>query len=599
MIGRDVKPFAALILGGVALAGFIMSTGESHAQALSTGCSNLNTMGFLVTPPNGFSGDPTESLVAQISTGAFAAGERVTVSVNTVTTDGISTLRVQNNANSVTLLSILLSDGASVTATVPAGFSGIDFVSDANDAGPVTNLVFQCAAAVVEATPDVGPGTAIVSNAVARTQTSLNNQNLQRHLEALTGNAAALDPRQADPGAQTTEPPVSGGFGANASIPAFADPMPMRGSGGREGLRRLADLFRFDSAVGLSLQQAQGTPRRSNIEGPETRIEQPRIRPNTNVWAYGSFAAIENDRNRAGDDQRFDGDFITVTAGADHWFADDLLAGLSLSYSTTDLQTAFNTGDYREDGYSLSPYFLYRLNDRISVNASIGHTLGSIDQTRSLGAVSSETEAQTTHATMTFRARHRFEAVPLNLVGRAGFLFAHRSVNSFVESDGTAQARSTTNTGEFRTGAEVNYSFNVASLVFSPFASTDWLHETMDTTNGDRDAFDVAAGVRWGAADHGLSGSIEATAILGLNDYDQYGGRGIVIYSFNLPRGLGTLQPSASLNLSDSPDIGAGFAYWNRSRSLKLGLDLSGTPAFREKEPDGTLGARLHLRLSF
>ncbi len=135
-------------------------------------------------------------------------------------------------------------------------------------------------------------------------------------------------------------------------------------------------------------------------------------------------------------------------------------------------------------------------------------------------------------------------------------------------------------TDESGVGAEVNYQLVLGRNALQPFLSVNRLHEFIDETNGGPGAYDFAGGLRWATGDPGLSGSIEGNAIVGRGDYEQYGGRGIVIYSFALPDSAGVLRSSLSPSLDpETVGLDGGITYIVDSGALSLGLDLEATRA--------------------
>ena len=235
-------------------------------------------------------------------------------------------------------------------------------------------------------------------------------------------------------------------------------------------MRRFALAINFDSALGSGLTSAQQQPAGEAGEGVESRIELRGI-PDSNVWAYGSYSGVDNDHNSAGDDQRYNGDVITFSAGLDHWFNDKILGGMAVSYSNTQLRTFFNNkGNYREERlhrFALRALQIQRLADGECHWG--GNTFSNINQDRNDVTVTSETDAHTAFGTVTARARHQLKQMPkLGIVGRVSFLMSHRWINSFTESDATKIDSEDSDTGELRLGGEVNYRFDRGRNTFLP-----------------------------------------------------------------------------------------------------------------------------------
>ncbi|RCK39312.1 hypothetical protein TH24_13920, partial [Thalassospira xiamenensis] len=119
----------------------------------------------------------------------------------------------------------------------------------------------------------------------------------------------------------TTTPTQQFGF---ASSSLLDDPMDKKTRTEGTTLGGLAMLASFDTSR-LAAAQAADSP----TDGPEQRTLLSRESPIT-VWGHGSFTDIENTRNRAGEDSRYDGSVWGYNLGADYRFSPALVAGMSV-----------------------------------------------------------------------------------------------------------------------------------------------------------------------------------------------------------------------------------------------------------------------------
>lgn len=274
------------------------------------------------------------------------------------------------------------------------------------------------------------------------------------------------------------------------------------------------------------------------------------------VWGQGSFTDAENRRNVPGDDNRYDGEVWGYNVGLDYQVSSSLYAGISVGYADTDLDTLYNDGKYSEDNISLTPYVVYTPTDRLKFSLLGGYSFGNLDQTRDNGTVTSETDSTMYYAgaNASYTFNPKVDApweVKLNL----GTSFSRKTVDAHTESDGTEIATSKSRTFQIRPGIETSYAVTVQNLVVQPFAKVDYLYDMKDTINGDENAYDIGGGVRLGDQLLGLSGSIEAQAQAGRQDYSEYTISGAIAYGFSLSQlgfnAAGSLTPFVEAETQD------------------------------------------------
>lgn len=362
------------------------------------------------------------------------------------------------------------------------------------------------------------------------------------------------------PGGVGRTVPGGGGAGGGVGAPApsdatnlvaatselTADPATVSSEG--LSLRQLLMRASFDT----SRMAFRATPSTDGTDLPtiRTRARLPAERPLT-LWGHGSYTRVDNDRNDAGGDSRYDGDVWGYNLGLDYRVREDLFAGVAVGYSETDLTTTYNSGTYAERNWSLTPYAVYQPTEALKFSVLTGYSGGDLDQNRNSASVTSDTKTAMwfvgMNASYTVRPS---EDLPLDLTAKLGLLASHKVVDAYTESDGTAVDKATSNTRQILPGVEVAYTLDAGGTRFQPYANIDVVHDLKDTVNDDANAYDVGGGVRIGDAATGISGAIEAKTQLGRDDYTETTLSGMIAYGLeieNAPFGADLAQPFLSV----------------------------------------------------
>ncbi|KEO56747.1 autotransporter outer membrane beta-barrel domain-containing protein [Thalassospira permensis] len=374
----------------------------------------------------------------------------------------------------------------------------------------------------------------------------------------------------------TTTPTQQFGF---ASSSLLDDPMDKKTRTEGTTLGGLAMLASFDTSR-LAAAQAADSP----TDGPEQRTLLSRESPIT-VWGHGSFTDIENTRNRAGEDSRYDGSVWGYNVGADYRFSPALVAGMSVGYAQTDITTTFENGTYEEDTWNLSPYVIYRPSDMLTFSAIAGYAFGDVARSRN-STVTGNTDSQSWY--LQVDARQTFQPIadsPFRVTGGLGALTSRNTLAAYTESDGSRVAESSVNTVQLKPNAELAYSFQISETSLTPYVKAGYIHDFTDQTNGDAGAFDLGGGVRFASGGTGLSGSIEGSRMVGRDDYREYTLSGLVAYGISFTGRDGnfavTASPYVGTSLSDrgTPEISAGAMLADIDDRFSSRLSLSGDPA--------------------
>ncbi|WP_417821945.1 autotransporter outer membrane beta-barrel domain-containing protein [Terasakiella sp.] len=349
-------------------------------------------------------------------------------------------------------------------------------------AGAAVALVSTQASAETYSSGPNAAGSSVVAPVVAKSIAVANVNNVSAHLDAIVG-------------------VISGAVGGGG---VSVTPTPTTKF---EGGNTKQTVSLFDSAK----QHGYGA-------GNETR--------KVSVWANLSYTWIESDKAN----ENFDGNVGALNVGIDKWFTDKLMAGVSIGYASTDVDTTFNSGTYEEKSTTLAPYALIRITDNVNLTGMFGHTWGDVDQDRQNGATTASTDAKTWFAATTLSASKQIKNI--GLTGRVGYLWSDRDTDGFVESNGNVVAASQSKTSQGRIGAEASYAINSGKLNLTPFASVDYLRDFKDEINDDADAFDLGLGLRVGSKDGSVDGSLNVKTQVGRDNFESTTASATVRFKF-------------------------------------------------------------------
>lgn len=536
MMQRRKTAFPACAAFGVALA--CVFAASAHAvQPESAGCTSTNndaTFG----PPNGGSGVLNTSLNTLRHSNPFTAGETLTISVATVANDGVMTVTLQDATNTTTLASLVLSDGATVSATVPAGVTGLRFLSSAVSAGAVTNIVVSCTAAPDPApagSSDVGsdPGQAAqlvtvqTSTAAVASFSSFVNQAVARRFAAGPADEAGQVAERLGPLA-----PQGGAFGA----------------GGLSGGSSAPEVERVQVASLLPLGQLLGAA--TGALGGGGGLEQLAVsgaeladnalaatgRP-FGLWANGAASFLDS----TAEGGAYSGDVLSLALGVDYALAEDVLAGLALGYERGDIDTGFNAGELTSSGFTVAPYVGWQPIDELVLDASVGVTVLGYDTHRNSGTVESSFDATRAFAALNATGNFRFDGLRLSPL--AGVLYFREEQDGYTDSGGTAVGSQTIDLGRFTAGVEAGYRFGLGDgLAIEPYARIEGEFDFIEAgqvrlTTGEsyrpgRYGGSVAGGLNLFSG-AGFAGSLEASYdSLGRDSYDSFTVQGMLRFAF-------------------------------------------------------------------
>ncbi|MDG4719064.1 MULTISPECIES: autotransporter outer membrane beta-barrel domain-containing protein [Thalassospira] len=441
-----------------------------------------------------------------------------------------------------------------------------------------------------------------VTSAVARSQTSVIQQNIGARVATVIGSAGAGTVGTGNAGSPGGAGSATGGVGGttgaedSSSFTQFAfvdqiNTLDDSDSKNRDVMRQLAMRSSFDSSVlaadfaresalalGPTDQGAVGGA--SGVDGRAALVSTSPI----TVWGHGSYTSVDNDYNNGTDDNRYDGDVWGYNLGADYRFADNLIAGLSLGYNDTDLTTTFNNGSYEETAWVVSPYAIFSPIENLNLVVEAGYSQGDVDVTRDNDTVRGSTDSAMWYGSVKGVYAYRpMETAPLTLSPSVSLLAARKTIDSYTESDGTFVASSRSNTRQFKPAIEAAYDFSFTSLIVTPFVETGMVYDFTDELNNDKTAFNIGGGVRLSDSSTGLNAALEGSYLAGRSDYTEYTFAGTVSYGFELRdlegKPVGLMTPFVGSDVDEygnqSMRGGLGFDTGPMQSRLSLARDIS------------------------
>ena len=427
---------------------------------------------------------------------------------------------------------------------------------------------------------------------VSRSQAAVVGKNIEARVLAIsrasaTGGVAAPNTGGV-PAPTTGDQPSSSSFSGHTGSTTLAKPAMVMKSRGTS-LRELAMQASFDSSQTTLSAAGDANAGDDPLRGIEQSLGLLAQQGYT-VWGHGSYTSVNNDRNNAAGDSRYDGDVWGYNLGFDVRLRPELVGGISMGYSQTALTTTYNSGYYDETNWTLSPYIVYQPAAGVTLSSIIGYSLGDIDLSRD-SSVTGDTESDMWFGSLSGAyAMRPSETLPLDVTVNVNFMAARKTVDAYTESDSTQVGKTVSNTRRLKPGIEAAYSFDAAKTILQPFAKTDFVYDMTDETNGDKTAFNLGGGLRIISGATGLSGSIEGEQQLGTDDYSEYTIGGLIAYAFSVNgsegASLGVVSPYVRSNFT--PDsgqtFGTGFTFTAEDEAFSTEVNLTHTNAVSSRE---------------
>lgn len=291
----------------------------------------------------------------------------------------------------------------------------------------------------------------------------------------------------------------------------------------RDAMKTMLPYLNSDSASKSGFFSGQ---REYEVRGEDGTVrtlpsENPKLakRSRLSVWLNGSVEQIQQSSDtEVSDAPGFDGDTITVSAGADAWLTNEVLTGVSVSYGDTFVTVASQNTVQDEISYGVSPYILVRPNDWLDLSAQIGLSTHDIRQTRKINA---EVQTQRSDAISAYLALNATASSGvcridgLRVSGGTGFLHSIRRDSAFDDAAPPAWSEFARISGN----GEIAYTIPLANGIgLEPYVSSDLRADLMDRIENDRLLGEVGGGLRYTDDGSNLRASLDGFSIVGLND---------------------------------------------------------------------------------
>ncbi|WP_417811359.1 autotransporter outer membrane beta-barrel domain-containing protein [Thalassospira alkalitolerans] len=605
-----MKLFKPVLTGAMMLGA--MSWASVAQAAASEGCNYINALSSNIHP-----NEETDTFYQNLGSKSYTEGEVITIkwinstlhsiapTANAIDTSNGNAKLDTDSAMGVAGGNVILKLTISKTTTASVSTS-----LDGESSDSTANYIIQFSCGQVSdnssntGSPSTETTSKAVTSAVARSQTTVIQQNIGARAATVIGSAGAGGVGTGSSGgtggtgstgsAGTSSGPVADDDGSSFAQSGFADSLgALNTSDSDTGdvMRRLAMTSSFDSSVmavdfarksalALGPTDQGNTGGASGIDGRSALASASPI----TVWGHGSYTSVDNDYNNGTQDNRYDGDVWGYNIGADYRFDNNIVAGLSLGYNDTDLTTTFNDGTYQENAWVISPYAIISPTENLSIVTEAGYSQGNIDVTRNNDAVNGSTDSAMWYASLKGIYAYRpMQDTPLTLSPSVSLLAARKTIDSYTESDGTFNDSSRSNTRQFKPAIEAAYDFGFDSLTVTPFVETGMVHDFTDELNNDKTAFTVGGGVRLSDRDTGLNAALEGSYLAGRTDYTEYTVAGTVSYGFELRdldgQPVGLMSPFFGSDVDEygnqSMSGGLGFISGPMTSRLSLAHDIS------------------------
>jgi hypothetical protein len=231
--------------------------------------------------------------------------------------------------------------------------------------------------------------------------------------------------------------------------------------GGSEGIGMLASLLGMGSDLSVSSSQA-------SLDLPNKWLgiaggDQP---GSWGGWGNLTYTQLENNLAAS----RYDGHLYSLIAGADYRLSKDLWLGASLAYEDSNIDTDYNDGRAKNEGFVFTPYLAYTFfrGDDSSLGLSLMAGYGSLsnDTSRNL-SLSPVTGSFDSDRWMLEADLNWYKLVDSwSWHGFGGYLWADQETDNFSESDGTQWSKRKFHLRELKLGGEASYRLNDA---FEPY----------------------------------------------------------------------------------------------------------------------------------
>jgi hypothetical protein len=259
------------------------------------------------------------------------------------------------------------------------------------------------------------------------------------------------------------------------------------------------------------------------------------------VWGSGAWIPYQSKLATA----PYDADTYNFLLGADRVFGERVVAGFTLGYENTDINTDYNGGGQERDGLLAGVYGAYLIDDVFSVDAALGYSALDTDENRvdpgtviRVGSVATpgvrilgSYDSDRVFGTINFNAVRSIGSWVMG--GRIGALYANESQDAYTETGGAGArniGKRRLKLGQVYASLDVGYSagnFEPYTLLGYRYdvksddgSSAGGLPAGVITRTADDDDWMAGIGVRY-FGDGGVAGSIEWLKTLGRDKFEE------------------------------------------------------------------------------
>jgi outer membrane autotransporter protein len=186
------------------------------------------------------------------------------------------------------------------------------------------------------------------------------------------------------------------------------------------------------------------------------------------IWGQYAYTRFDEDQ-RAVDS---DGSTHAFTVGGDYLINRWMRGGIAFTFDHTNIDTTFNRGKSRTNGYSFSPYALFQLiENRLFFDTTIGYGVTDQKSNRNSGTITSTSDGDRLFASANLTSI--FAVKNWSIRPGAGILWSRSATDSYRESNGILAAANVNHFGRMHLGSEFGYNF----ARWQPFVSAKYLYD--------------------------------------------------------------------------------------------------------------------------
>jgi len=198
--------------------------------------------------------------------------------------------------------------------------------------------------------------------------------------------------------------------------------------------------------------------------------------------------------------------------GIDHRFGKRYLVGLSAGYEAIDLETQFNNGTYKANGFTVAPYVAIDLTPAWVLDLAATYTWLNYDTTRNFGAVSSSFSGYRVMGSSNLTGSYAVDN--WRIQPRFSLLYSSEHQNNHRESDGSEVGDIAVRLGRLSGGGKVGYDVGDGVLPYvKVIGEWDFLHPgavaKTPTLMSNVDEGGVVGGIGLEVSRGGVTGSLE------------------------------------------------------------------------------------------